>query len=219
MKHYVITIARGFGSGGKEIGTKLAAKLGIPCYENQLLRMASDYSGINENLFQKADEKLSKVEYVLKHLNMIPFTTVATPRTEAFISNNNLFNIQSKIIKELAWAQSCVIVGKCADYVLREHPKVISVYIEAPREACLERIMGKLGVTEKEAHWLIETTDKHRADYYEYYTHGGSWTNPVNYDMTLNSAKAGSDNCVEMILHYMKLKWGDFNNASDTKGN
>lgn len=209
MNNYIITIARGFGSGGKEIGSKLAKRLGIPCYEDQILKMASDFSGINESLFQEVNEKLKHGSYVRGYLKKVPFTSIAQPNTKEFISDENLFNIQSEIIKKLAMSQSCVIIGKCADYVLKNYPNVISVYIEAPRADCARSIVDKMGVTEEEAHKLIEKTDKYRADYYRYYTQGGYWTNPVNYDMTLNSARVGRERCVDVIEDYMKLKWGD----------
>lgn len=206
MEYYIITIARGFGSGGKDIGNKLAKKLGIPCYESQILKMASDSSGINEALFNQVDEKLHGHSKVLGLLKKIPFTTIAQPCTKEFTSDVNLFNIQSELIKYLAGSQSCVIIGKCADYVLKHYSNVISIYIEAPRTVCVESIVSKLGVTEAEAHKLIEKTDKYRADYYHYYTQGQIWTNPVNYDMTLNSNRVGRDKCVEVIEDYLKLK-------------
>ena len=156
MKNYIITIARGFGSGGKEIGAKLAKRLGIPCYEDQILKMASDFSGINEALFHERNEKLRHSAYVLGYLRKVPFTTVARPNTKEFVSDANLFNIQSEIIRQLAASQSCIIIGKCADYVLRDFDNVISIYIEAPRAQCVESIMDKLGVTQQEAHKLIE---------------------------------------------------------------
>ena len=206
MEHYVITIARGFGSGGKEIGTKIAERLGIPCYESQILKMASKWSGINEALFNQADERLQGKNAFLGYLHKAPFTSIAQPNTKAFVSDVNLFNIQSKIIRRLAMTQSCVVIGKCADYVLRTFPNVVSVYIEAPREDCVQSIMKKMGVTEKEANRLIEKTDRYRADYYHFYSQGGYWTNPVNYDMTLNSARVGRDRCVDVIIDYAKRK-------------
>lgn len=207
MEHYVITIARGFGSGGKEIGSKLAKRLHIPCYESQILKMASDESGINEMLFNQVDEKLSIESKVRRYLRRLPFESIATPSMKEFTSDNNLFNIQSQIIRHLANSESCIIIGKCADYVLRKYPNVLSVYIEAPRRACVESLVKKLGVTEAEAHRLIEKTDKYRADYYKYYTHGGYWTNPVNYDLTLNSDRIGRDKCVDVLEEMLKIKF------------
>ena len=208
MKNYVITIARGFGSGGKEIGTKLAERLGIPCYENQILDMASDQSGIGKHLFAEADEKV-KGKNIARLLKISPIEKLAKPSERAFTSDNNLFNIQCEIIRELARTESCIIIGKCADYVLKEFDNVISVYIEAPRKECVESIVAKLQVTEPEAHELIAKTDKYRADYYAYYTKGGYWTNPVNYDLTLNSARVGRNKCVDLIEQYINIKFGE----------
>lgn len=207
MDNYVITIARGFGSGGKEIGEKLAARLGIPCYDSQLLKMASDESGINEALFEKSDEKIKMGSWIKSYLGKLPFNYIAEPHTKEFTSDNNLFNIQSQIIRHLANSESCIIIGKCADYVLKDRDNVLSVYIEAPRAACLKSIVDKLGVSEKEAHEMISKTDKYRADYYKYYTKGGYWTNPVNYDVTLNSDRLGRDHCVDILIDMIKVKF------------
>ena len=108
-----------------------------------------------------------------------------------------------------------MIVGKCADYVLRDRENVVSVYIEAPRSFCVQRTMKHMGVTEKVAHATIERTDQYRADYYAYYTRGNYWTNPVNYDMTLNSEKVGIRDCVRLIEQYLLIK--GFVDADDIK--
>lgn len=204
MQKYVITIARGFGSGGKEIGVKLGERLGIPCYEQQILKMASESSGINEALFNLADEKISKAS----KLKGLPFNYVVEASDKRFTSNRNLFNIQSELIRKMASQESFIIIGKCADYVLKDFCNVASFYIEAPRADCVASIVKKMGVTEEEAHRLITKTDKYRADYYKYYTKGNYWTNPVNYDMTLNSSKVGRDRCVDVIENYIKMKFG-----------
>lgn len=206
MKNYVITIARGFGSGGKQIGAKLAEELGIPCYERQILSMASEQSGIAEDLFVEVDEKL-RGSYITNMLKKVPYTSVVEPTEKDFVSDVNLFNIQAELIRELAKTESFVIIGKCADYVLRDYKNVISIYIEAPREACVKSIQEKLFISEEHANQLIKKTDKYRADYYKYYTQGGLWTNPINYDMTLNSARIGRDKCVSLIHDYLKLKF------------
>lgn len=203
MGNYVITIARGFGSGGKEIGVKLGETLGIPCYEQQILRMASEASGISEALFNLADERVTGSD----RLKGLPFHYVVEPSDKRFTSNNNLFNIQSEIIKELAKKQSFIVIGKCADYVLRDYDNVASFYIEAPRASCVASIRNKMGVSEEEANRLITKTDKYRADYYKYYTKGNYWTNPVNYDMTLNSARVGRERCVDVMAEYVKMKF------------
>lgn len=217
MDHYVITIARGFGSGGKEIGQKLAERLGIPCYERQILKLASESSGINERLFGEVDEKV-RSKNLLKRLSGIPFLKVCEPQDKRFTKDDNLYMIQAEIIKKLAETTSCIIIGKAADYVLKDYDNVASFYIEATRDECVKSIVNKMYVTEDEAHKLIERTDKYRADYYKYYTKGNYWTNPVNYDMTLNSGRVGRDRCVDVIESYVRLKFGlDAPKAADAK--
>lgn len=203
MQKFVITIARGFGSGGKEIGVKLAERLGIPCYEQQILRMASESSGINEALFNLADEKID----IADKLKGLPFHYVVEPSDKRFTSNNNLFNIQSELIRRLADRTSFIVIGKCADYVLRDYCNVASLYRSTAGRLCCIHCQ-KMGVSENEAHRLIEKTDKYRADYYKHYTNGNYWTNPVNYDMTLNSARVGRDRCVDVMENYIKVKFG-----------
>lgn len=206
MKNYVITIARGFGSGGKDIGNRLSKELGIPCYERQILEMASEQSGLSQELFKNVDEKLP-TGFLRKRLQGFPSTNyVVSPTEKHFVSDVNLYNIQARIIRDLANTESCIIIGKCADVVLRNFGNVISVYIEAPRDACVQSIMEKMSVTEQEANRMIYYTDKYRADYYKYYSGGGCWTNPTNYDLTLNSARIGRQQCVELIKDYLKIK-------------
>ena len=205
-EHYVVTFARGFGTGGKEIASKLAEELGIHCYENRILTLASQMSGLDEEVFREVDEKIRNKGGFASFLRGLPKAKSYIARNEKFVSDDKLFEYQSKIIKNLAETESCVIVGKCADYILRGNPRVVSVYIEAPRAFCLKRTMEKMGVTEEVAAATITQTDKFRADYYEYYTGGNYWTNPVNYDITLNSEKVGIDGCVEMVKHLLQVK-------------
>jgi cytidylate kinase len=210
MDNYVITIARGFGSGGKQVGLALSRDLGIPCYESQILALASEYSGINKTRFVKVDEKLPLPFSFLPRLKDTPSTDhIVTPQDKRFTSAKNLFNIQTKIIRELAEKESCIIIGKCANYVLRDLNNVISVYIEAPRAYCLANVMDKMNATEEEAHRLITETDRYRAAYFKYYTRGRVWTDPVLYDMTLNSERVGIEKCVKLIKEYIKIKFSD----------
>lgn len=168
--------------------------------------MASDKSGIDESLFVDSDEKL-RSNKVAKLLHKIPFSNVLEPHEKAFVSDTNLFNIQAEIIRELARTESCIIVGKCADFVLKDFDNVISIYIEAPRAACVKSVMSKMYISEERANHLIKKTDKYRADYYNFYTGGNYWTNPVNYDMTLNSDRIGRDKCVDVIMNYIGTKF------------
>ena len=209
MDNFVITIARGFGSGGKQIGLALSKQIGIPCYESQILSMASNYSGINKDLFFQVDEKLRGYHLIKRLMKSANKDDIVEPTDKSFISDVNLYNIQAKIIKELAKQQSCIIIGKCANHLLRDYDNTVSVYIEAPRAFCVKNVIERLGVTEEEAHRMIYQTDRYRADYYKYYTGGETWTNPVLYDMTLNSDRMGMDKCTELIIQYLKIKLGE----------
>ena len=205
MKNYVITIARGFGSGGKTIALELGKKLGIPCYENEILEMASEASGINKALFFETDERL-KGSLIAKKLKGIPSQAIISPRDKDFVSDINLFNFQAQIIRSLALNESCIIVGKCADYVLEDFPNVFRIYVDAPRDACVKYIASKMYISEQEANHLIVKTDKYRADYYNYYTGGREWTQPINYDLFINSERVGREHCADVIAMYVKYR-------------
>lgn len=207
MENFVVTFARGFGTGGKAIASQLARELGINCYENRILTLASQLSGLDEAVFTAVNEKIRETSGgFTSFLTGLPKSRGYITRNENFVSDDKLFEYQCQIIRELAEKESCVIVGKAADYVLKDKPNVVSIYIEAPRAFCVERTIKNMGVTEEVANATIERTDKFRADYYKYYTHGNYWTNPVNYDLTLNSEKVGVTNCVKVIEEYLLIK-------------
>lgn len=198
-KKFVITIARGFGSGGKEIAHAVAKAFGINCYEHSILTLASQMSGLDRSHFAAADEKIIKPSLIHS------IKETLSPEPEAhFVSNDELFGFEAQIMRGLASSESCVIVGKAADYVLRDFDNVFSFYIEAPRPYCLANVMRKMDVTEAEANDLITKTDKYRADFYKYVTKGNYWTNPVNYDLTLNSERVGKENCIKVIKNYVE---------------
>ncbi|NLY48452.1 MAG: cytidylate kinase-like family protein [Clostridiales bacterium] len=205
MKKYVITIARGYGSGGRTIGKMLAQDLGINFYDRELLRLASDDSGINEELFAKADEQLKK-SLLFKVARKVYKGELIPPDREDFISNENLFNYQAKIIRELAEQESCVIVGRAADYILKDYDNVVKVFVHAPLEDCVNTLMEMFGGTRKEIIKKIESIDKRRAEYYKYYT-GRDWQDAKNYDLCLNSSKLGFQKCVEIVKAYLDIRF------------
>ncbi len=205
MDNFVVTIARGFGSGGKAVAMGLAEELGIECYEHRILALASEYSGYEEDMLSNYDEKING-SVLMNKIGKKASELGLRPVTGEFRANQHVFDLQSKIIRQLATTQSCIIVGKCADYLLRDMPNVVSIYIEAPREYCRKRIMDRKQVDAAQADALISSTDKYRAEYYKFYTNGGDWTNPVNYDFTLNSARVGHEECIQIIKDYLKMK-------------
>lgn len=205
MSTYVITVARGFGSGGKDIAIKTGEKLGIPVYYTQIAKMASEKSGLSEALFTKRYEKLRGGLFT--KLKTFPSDDhICSPADSKFTSDDNLYKIQAHVIKELAENESCIIIGKCANHILRHEKNVASVYIEAPRRHCLANIMDEFGCNEEDAALMIKRTDKYRADYYHYYTGGKTWTDPVAYDMTLNSGRLTDEQCVDLIIDLAKRK-------------
>ncbi|MDF2907011.1 MAG: hypothetical protein K0R34_2332 [Herbinix sp.] len=205
MDKYVITIARGYGSGGRTIGKMLSEELGIPYYDRDLLRFASDDSGINEQLFAKADEKLKK-SLLFKIAKNIYKGELIPPDSDDFVSNDNLFNYQAKIIKELAETETCIIIGRCADFVLKDYPNVVRLFVHAPLQDCIDTLVDMTGKSEKEVEKQILEIDKHRADYYKYYT-GREWENAKHYDLCLNSSKLGFGKCVEIVKSYLDIRF------------
>ena len=200
MENIVITIARQYGSGGKTVGGMVADRLGIPCYNREILRMASDESGINEKLFAQADEKIKK-SALFRISKSVYEGELLPPDSDDFVSTRNLFNYQAKIIKKLAETESCVIVGRCADYILRNYPNVMSVFVHAPHDFCMEQAMLRSSMTEREMEKFIAKTDKYRGEYYHYYT-GQEWSSALHYDLCLDSSKLGFDKCLDAILAY-----------------
>lgn len=205
MENVVITVARQYGSGGKTIAAMLAKEMGVNCYSREILRMASEDSGINERLFGMSDEKLKRAGWF--HQLSRPYSgELLPPESNDFVSDDNLFNYQAKVIKELADKESCVIIGRCADYVLRDYPNVVSVFVHADQDFCLARAMERHSMTEKEMQKYIEKTDRYRGDFYKYYT-GHNWEDARNYDLCLDSGKLGFRKCVEEIQSYIKIRF------------
>lgn len=205
MEKFVITIARGYGSGGKTIGKMLSDKLGIKFYDKELIRMASDASGINEALFGQNDEKTKNG---LFNKPGVYRGEVIAPGKSGFISEENLFNYQAMVIKQIAAESPCVIVGRCADYILRDDSSVIRVFIYADEENCIRNTADVKGITDrKEALKIINATDKERAAYYKAHT-GREWIDARNYDLCLNSGDLGFDKCVDIIVDFIKIKLG-----------
>ncbi len=205
MDNIVITIARQYGSGGKTIGKMVADELGFSFYSRDILRLASEDSGINERLFAEADEKLKKTT-LFKISKSVYNGELIPPESDDFVSNKNLFNYQAKIIKKLAETENCVIVGRCADYVLKDYPNVMSVFVHADEEFCFNRAMERNSMTPREMEKFIAKTDKYRREYYKYYT-GTDWNDARNYDLCLNSGKLGFEKCKEEIMAYCRIRF------------
>gem|GEM_PF-61892 len=166
---FVITIARGYGSGGRTIGKMLSKNLSIPFYDRDLVYMASEESGINVKLFGQNDESVKKS--IFSPASDRYTGDLIPPESSAFVSHKNIFNYQAKIIKDLAVKGSCIIVGRCADYILRDMPNVVKVFVWAPMSDCIKNVkVLEPSLSDKEAERKIKKIDAHRSDYYRYYT-------------------------------------------------
>ena len=205
MKNVVITIARQYGSGGRTIGRMLAKELGIAFYDREILEMASEDSGIHVKYFGAADEKVTMADKLKG--SRVYSGELISPEDKAFVSNDNLFNYTAKTFKTLAEEESCVIIGRAADFVLKDYPNVVSVFIHADKEFCLARAMERNSMNERDMQKFIERTDKYRGDFYEHYT-GNKWEDLRNYDLCLNSGKLGFEKTVEEIKAYLKVRFG-----------
>lgn len=204
MGNKIYTIGREFGSGGKEIGEKLAQRLGIQLYDRELLQHAAKESGFCEEIFENHDEK--PTNSFLYSLVMDTYS-VGGYTTSPFLDmplNHKVFLAQFESIKKIAAAESCVIVGRCADYALSENPDCINIFIHADLETRIKRVSQRMNLTENKAKDIIQKKDKQRASYYNYYT-SKRWGDSGSYHMTLDSGKLGIDGCVELILKYREI--------------
>ena len=204
MDKFVIAITRTCGSGGTTIGKMLSNDFKINMYDKELLRLASDDSGISESLFASVDESMknSLLYRVSKNVyngELIP------PESNEFTSNDNLFNYQAKILRELAEKESYVVIGRCADHILKDKPNVFKIFIHGSYEDCIKHEMETLCVSEKKAIKEIKRLDKYRKEYYYYHT-GKKWENVKNYDLCIDTSKLGFEKSVKYIKEYIKLR-------------
>lgn len=202
MNNYVITIGRGYGSGGRTIGKMLADKLGINYYDKEIMRLASKESGINQQFFAMADEKLKQTNIFKVSQNVYRGETFSDVDQ---ISNTELYNYQARVLRELATRESFVIMGRCADFVLKDYKNVTKVFVHASIDKCVKNVSSMSSMTEEELKKFIMQTDYQRSQYYRFHT-GREWSNARNYDICLNTDGMTLDNCVETINNYRKMK-------------
>lgn len=200
-KKIIITIGRQFGSGGRTIGKKLAEQLGIAYYDKELINLASKESGICGEFFEKADERNSGS--LLKALAMGFTMNNAIFQSNDYLSNESLFQIQSDVIRKVAAEGSCVLVGRCADYILRENKDCFHIFVSASPEDRIRRAMEYNQIDEKEAAEFIRKADKSRASYYNYYT-DKIWGAAESYDLCINSSCYGIEKTIDFIKLFME---------------
>lgn len=205
MGNFVITIGREFGSGGLDVGRMLSDKLGVKCYDKELLSMAAKESGLCQEIFENHDEK--STSSFLYSLVMDTYS-VSGYTSAPFLDmplNHKVFLAQFEAIKNLAAKESCIIVGRCADYALAEHPNCLNVFIHADMEFRVDHIMQTYDLSKEKAADMIHKTDKKRASYYNYYS-SKKWGDSRSYHLTLDSGHLGLQGCSKMILDYMDIR-------------
>lgn len=204
----VITIERQYGSGGRIVGQKLAEKLGIPFYDDEILSLTAERSAVGEKYFRLADEKAgyNLLRRIVNGLRA-GADPLDEPKTQGDVTSpDNLFLFQSEVIRELASNESCVIVGRCADYVLEAAAKedLVKVFVYADIPTCIRRTMEVDHMTDtKEALAKLNKITKQRREYHRYFT-GKDWEDVNNYDLPINASKLELDQVVEMILEYLR---------------
>jgi cytidylate kinase len=206
MEHVVITIARQYGSGGRTVGEMLAKKLGIAYYDKEIIRMASDASGIDLGLFGKVEDG-SSVKPSLFNKTALYKGELRGPDSKEFISDENIFNYQAKVVHDLAEKESFVIVGRCVNYVLKDRPNTLRVFIHAPWDFRVEQASKKISGSVEDVEKFLQKDDKRKQDYYRRFV-GGLWNDATNYDLCLNSGKLGFDKCVEAIEAQLRIMTG-----------
>ncbi len=201
MGKILLSVGRYFGSGGSEIAKKVADKLGISYYDKELIKLAAIKSGISETMLSDADEK--PVNSFLYSIVTHGFPAYTSPiQYNNLVTNDKVFSIQSDIIRNIAENESAVFVGRCADYILREHPDLINIFVYADKQNRAKRIAEVNSISEKEALDSIKKIDKERANYYNFYTNK-SWGDCKNYDLCISS-DIGIDKCVDIIVNFVK---------------
>ena len=208
-RNIVVTVGRQFGSGGRELGRKLADRMGVKYYDKELLSEAAKRAGVSEEFFEKSDERFPKFLNGIFSFafGMNPFNAYTGSTS---ISGDSLYQAQSDFIHQLARESSCVIVGRTSDYVLRDHPRRVNVFVHAPEEACIDRITRRETdeTTREQARQQLRRTNQLRANYYNFYT-DKTWGDAASYDLTFDTSLLPMDDIVELIVSYINRRFGE----------
>ena len=205
-KHFVITIERQYGSGGRLTGKRLAKELGIHFYDEEILKMTSETSAIGEQYFRLADEKAGNNLLYRIVTSIKPELTEPVRDGHKITSPDNLFRFQSSVIRKLAASENCIIVGRCGNYVLQDQlDDVIRIFVYADTVTRVRRIMDVDKVDEVEAIRRMKRIDKARREYHRYFT-GREWMDMENYALPINASRIDYDQMIELIKNYMKLR-------------
>ncbi|MBO8455948.1 MAG: cytidylate kinase-like family protein [Bacteroidetes bacterium] len=192
----IINVGRQFGSGGKQVALELGKRLDISVYDNELISKAAEASGFSKDFFKEKDEKRNLFSFS-------SFFSTQLGQPQNYVNENELFKIQSSVIRDIAEKESAVIVGRCADYILRDKDFTLDIFITAPLEARKERVAQRLGLSLEKAEETIARTDRKRETYYNYFTFG-HWGVASNYDLCVDSSILGIDGTADYIIDFAR---------------
>lgn len=199
---YVITIGRSFGAGGRELGKLLADKLAISYYDKELLGEAAEKAGLSKSLFERNDERAPGILGGLSSLS-IGYSAIAWYTSPGGTTADTVYQAQSDFIRRVAQQGSCVIVGRTADYILRDLPNVFNIFLHAPEDVCIDRILSRNDCCDEErARAALRRTNKLRAEYYNYYT-DRHWGQADTYHLTVDSSTMPMDELANFIIQYL----------------
>lgn len=207
----IITIGREYGSGGREVGKKLAQKLEIPYYDKELLTRAAKETHMSEDLFEAYDEKPT-TSFLYSLVTDTYNYGYASPLLANMPLNQKVFLSQLETIKKIADEGPCVIIGRCADYALAERNNCVNVFIRGDLQKRIRRIADKYDLTDAKAKEMIHKTDKKRASYYDYYSNK-KWGDSKSYDLCINSSILGIDGSVSIISDFVNIYFEEYKKA------
>ena len=204
MSNYVITISRKYGSGGRLIGQKLATKLGIPFYDKTIIEMAAKNTGISEGYIERSGETIANsFLFNMAYAGQANYRYIAQSDTPI---NDKVYYAQEAIVKQIADKGGCVIVGRCAEYILRNNPNAVRIYVTAAMPDRVERAINEYGVEPEGVEKEIKRVDKGRANYFKFYTHE-QWGDMELYDLCINTSHTGLDGAVEIIEALLNARY------------
>ena len=203
MKKKIVTISRQYGSGGRYIGENLAKAMGVPCYDEKLIDMVAKESGFAQSFVAEKGERMTG-SLLFNIASSLSFANNVFSTNNGVTLQDEIYFTQNRIIKELADKGPCVIVGRCADYILREREDCLNVFIFADNESKIERAEKYFNITREEAPAVLKKKDKARANHYKYYT-DQEWGMASSYDLCLNSGLIGIEGCVKAIQQVLEL--------------
>ncbi|WP_295162416.1 AAA family ATPase [uncultured Brachyspira sp.] len=202
MKDIVITISRQYGSGGRCIGEAIANKLNINFYDKELIEIVAKKTGINQKYLEDKEEKFTNDNLFFSSFNKQHFSSPFSDEIK-YSNLDKMFKIQSEVIKDIADKENCIIIGRCAGFILKDINRCFNIFIHAPNKNRIERIINEYGVKREDAQTVLENTDKYRSNYYKYYT-GCDWEDITNYNLAIDSGYFNDESICDIIINAAK---------------